>query len=205
MTPLHPMIVHFPLAVTFLLPILILIFAWMIKTKKMKAASWLVIIFLQLSVVVSGYVAIETGENEEDRVEKVVSKKLIHEHEDASKVFVGSVVVLLAVSIGVYFMREEKQFPVQVGLGILAIASCLLAVRSGKLGGELVYEHGAAGAYVQEVKQVPEEGLLPTPGMNTSESPMPVDEKENESYKKDDNDYGGLDSVDEYPDEEGDE
>jgi len=177
----------------------------MIRSKKMNAASLLVIVFLQLCVVVRGCVAIETGENEEDRVEKIVSKNLIHEHEDASKVFVGSVVVLLAVSIGVYFMREEKQFPVQVALGILAIGCCFLAVRAGELGGDLVYQHGAASAYAEEAKEAPPEGLLPTPGMNTSESPMPVDESENESYKQDDNDYGGQDSINEYPDEEGDE
>lgn len=205
MTPLHPMIVHFPLAVTFLLPLLIFVFAWMIKNRKMSPVAWLVIVFLQLSVVVGGYIAIETGENEEDRVEKVVSKALIHEHEDASKVFVGSVVILLVTSIGVYFMKEEKRFPIQLILGVLAIGCCFLAVRAGELGGELVYQHGAASAYSGEVKETPVEGILPTPGMNTSESPMPVDEKENESYKKDENDYGGLDAVNEYPDEEGDE
>ena len=198
--PLHPMIVHFPLAITFLLPILIFLFVWFIKNKKMDKSSWLVIIFLQLSVVVTGYIAIETGENEEERVEKVVEKKLIHEHEDASKVFLGSVVLVLVLSIGAYFVAPQISIPLKLGIGVLSLVSCFLALRAGQLGGELVYTHGAASAYGVE-ERVVEESLLPTPGMNTSESPMPINDEENESYKEDDNDYSGTDKLEEYSDE----
>lgn len=72
--PFHPIVVHFPLALTFIMPVLIIVFAFMIKMNKMQPQTWLIIIGLQLAVVVSGYVALESGEAEEDKVEKVVGK-----------------------------------------------------------------------------------------------------------------------------------
>src|SRR6476469_5199266 len=99
MVPLHPSIVHIPIVLTFLMPVLILSFAWMIKTNKMAPKGWLLIVGLQLAVVISGYVSLETGENEEHTVEKVVSKDYIAAHEEAGEIFVGSAVLALVISI----------------------------------------------------------------------------------------------------------
>ena len=138
---------------------------------------------LQLAVVTTGYVSLETGETEEEAVSKVVSKDYIHEHEEAAEIFVGSTVLALVLSIAAFFIRKEIQFPVKLSIAVISLISCYLAYRTGELGGELVYKHGAASAYghVEESN-----GLLPTPGMKTSESPS----DENESLKADDNDYG---------------
>ncbi len=196
--PLHPMIVHFPVALTFILPILIIVFAYMIKNNKMIPKGWLVIVGLQLMVVVTGYVSLETGETEEHTVEKVVSKDLIHEHEEAAEIFVGSTVLALVLSIGVFFIRKEFQFPIKMGISIVGLISCFLAYKTGSLGGELVYKHGAASAYTAEEQA--SQGLLPTPGLNTSESQSPGDE--NESLKTDENDYGNADEVSDSTDED---
>ncbi len=186
--PFHPLIVHFPLALTFIMPILIIVFAVMIKMNKMQPQMWLIIIGLQVAVVVTGYVALESGETEEDKVEKIVGKKLIHEHEEAAEVFVGSTVLVLVLSIAVFFIRKDIGFAIKLGIAGLGLISCFLAYRTGHLGGELVYGHGAASAYTEE--QEPQ-GLLPTPGQKTSESSNPTDD--NESLKADDNDYGNSD------------
>lgn len=197
--PLHPMIVHFPMALTFLLPVLIIVFAYMIKVNKMTPKAWLIIVGIQLAIVASGYVALETGETEEHTVEKVVSKDLIHDHEEAAEIFVGSTVLALVLSIGVFFIRKEFQFPIKLGIALIGLVSCYLAYKTGTLGGELVYKHGAASAYGNHDDNVPQ-GILPTPGMNTSESQMPADE--NESLKADENDYGNADEVIDSPDED---
>lgn len=182
--PLHPLIVHFPIVLTFVMPILVIVFAWMIKNNKMSPKGWLLIIGLQLAVVITGYISLETGETEEHTVEKVVSKEYIHEHEEAAEIFVGSTVLALVLSIGVFFIRKEIQLPIKLTIAVLGLVSCFLAYRTGQLGGELVYKHGAASAYghVEE-----NNGLLPTPGLQTSESPVT---DENESLKADENDYG---------------
>ena len=196
MVPLHPLIVHFPMALTFVLPVLIVIFALMIRSNKMSPKAWLIITGLQLAVVATGYISLETGETEEHTVEKVVSKKLIHEHEEAAEIFVGSTVLALVLSIAAFFLRKELGFPLKLAIAGVCLISCFLAYRAGQLGGELVYIHGAASAYGNEVP----EGLLPTPGLNTSESAFPVDE--NESLKTDENDYGTSDEIIESTDEE---
>jgi uncharacterized membrane protein len=195
--PLHPLIVHFPMAVTFIIPVLVIIFALMIKKNKMTPKGWLIIVGLQLAVVVSGYVSLETGETEEHNVEKVVSKKIIHEHEEAAEIFVGSTVIGLVLSIAAFFIRKELGFPVKLSIAAIGLVSCFLAYRTGKLGGELVYKHGAASVYTENSGSV---NLLPTPGMNTSESQSP--EENNESLKPDENDYGNSDEVIESPDDD---
>jgi uncharacterized membrane protein len=194
--PLHPIIVHFPIAITFILPFIIVVFAFMIRSNKMAPKSWLIVTVLQLFVVVTGYVALETGENEEDVVEKIVSKKLIHEHEEAAEIFVGSTVLALVLSVAAFFIRKEISFPLKLAIAGLTIISSYLAYRTGELGGGLVYKHGAAAAYSEIT---PVEGLLPTPDLNTSESPNPL----NESLKPDDNDYGNEDEDIESPEEMG--
>jgi len=188
--PLHPIIVHFPIALTFILPILILVFAFMIKTKKMSHLAWLVIIGLQVATTASGYIALETGEDEEHVVEKVLDKKLIQAHEESAEIFVGFTVLALVLSIGIYFLRSELQFFSQLVICLVTLVSCYFAYATGHLGGELVYRHGAAQAYTGSGTSLNEapQGLLPTPGINTSESEMPL---ENESLKPDDNDYDG--------------
>ena len=196
--PLHPMIVHFPIALTFILPILVIVFAYMIKMNKMTPKGWLIIVGLQLAVVITGYISLETGETEEDTVEKVLSKDLIHDHEEAAEIFVGSTVLALVLSIGVFFIRKEFQLPIKLGIALIGLVSCYLAYRTGHLGGELVYKHGAGSAYQTDEKSP--QGILPTPGMNTSESNSPTDE--NESLKTDENDYGNADEVIDSPDED---
>lgn len=150
---------------------------------------------LQLAVVISGYVSLETGETEEETVSRVVSKDYIHEHEEAAEIFVGSTVLALVLSIAVFFIRKEIQFPVTISIAVIGLISCYLAYKTGQLGGELVYKHGAASAYghVEETS-----GLLPTPGIQTSESSV----EENESLKTDDNDYGNDGEHSDSPDDD---
>lgn len=197
--PFHPVMVHFPIALAFIIPILILVFAFMIKSQKMTHQAWLVIIGLQIVTTVTGYVALESGENEEHAVEKVLDKKLIHHHEESAEIFVGSTVLALVISIAAFFLRKPIQFYLQLAVCLIALISCYLVYQTGHSGGELVYRYGAANAYGSVNTAPVSEGILPTPGMNTSESPTP---EENESLKKDDNDYGNADESSEIEDED---
>ena len=198
--PNHALIVHFPLALAFLMPVLVLVVAFMMKKNKISNEGWLIIVGLQLVMTATGYASLQTGETEESIVERVVDKKLISEHEEAAEIFVGSTVIGLALSIAVYFLRAELQLYVQLGIVFFGLISTYFAFNAGKLGGELVYEHGAASAYAQVIASPQEEpeGILPTPNETTSESANPV----NESLKADENDYGNADEEDEIEDED---
>jgi uncharacterized membrane protein len=197
--PFHPVMVHLPIALSFILPILILVFAFMIKSQKMSHQAWLVIIGLQITATVTGYIALDSGEKEEHAVAKVMDKKHIHQHEESAEIFVGSTVLALVISIAAFFLRKPIQFYLQLGTALIALISCYLVYQTGSSGGELVYRYGAANAYGPEITAPIQEGILPTPGINTSESPVP---EENESLKKDDNDYGNAEESSEIEDED---
>lgn len=190
MVPLHPQLSHLPLGLTFVLPFLIVGFAFFIRANKMHPKTWLMIVGLQLVVVIAGYISLETGETEEHSVEKIVGKEYVQEHEKAAEIFVGSSVLVLVFSVAAFFLRKELGFPIKLFIAFLSLISAFTGYRTGKLGGELVYVHGAAQAHLSDDSG--QQGILPTPGLQTSESPA---EDNNESLKVDDSDYESSDAL----------
>ncbi len=187
--PFHPMIVHFPIALSVILPLLTLIFAFLIKTRKMNTGVWAIIIGLHLFTVATGYIALESGETEEETVQRVVAKEEIAKHEKYAEIFVGITVVATVFSIVAFFVTANIQFYVQLANVIILLVGAFYAFETGEHGGDLVYRYGAPRAYELNMANDVQLNILPTPGMNTSESEFPVNE-ENESLKVDDNDYG---------------
>lgn len=177
--PLHPIIVHLPLALTFLLPFLILVFAWAIKTGKMNKELWMVIIALQALVTVSGYVSLETGETDEEKVAAVVGKNIIHQHEEAAEIFVATTVIALASGIVVWFLRTEFQDKGRFLVALLSLFPVFFAFRAGQLGGNIVYHHGGGSAHA-DFREVFRPEALPL---------VPSEDADNESLKPDENEY----------------
>lgn len=172
--PYHPMLVHFPIAGAILIPFLTLIFALFIRSKKMNLVSWSIIIFLNGAMVVSGYLSMETGEREEKIVKKVIDKKLIHEHEEMAEVFVAMNVITFSLSIALVLIPGLWGYRLRLALAAWGVVPLIFAFKTGELGGELVYKYGAARAYQEDLST----GILPTPGLNTSESDFPLPESE---------------------------
>lgn len=183
--PWHPLVIHFPIALTFILPVLTVAFAWLIKTNRMSSKAWLIVVAFQFSTTATGYLALETGDHDEESVEKVVAKPLIQRHEEAAEIFVGSTVVALVLGIAVFFLRYEYQFKVQLSVAALALLSCYLVYQTSRLGGELVYEHGAGEAFSKEMGSDETDGVLSAPNGTTSVSTRP----HNESLNPDESDY----------------
>lgn len=179
--PLHPAIVHFPIALTFLLPVLVLIFAWAIRAGKMSKELWLVVIGLQVLITVSGYVSLETGETDEEKVSAIVGKELINKHEEAAEIFVGMTVISLASGIVVWFLQPAFQDRARFGVVILSLLPVFFAWRTGHLGGNIVYRFGGGSAHA-DVREVFRPEAMPM---------EPVNATENESLKPDENDYSG--------------
>lgn len=154
--PLHPAIVHFPIALGVLLPFALLWGFWRAR-KASGIEPWAPALLLALLLAVSSSVAAETGENEEDRVEPIVTEQVLEEHEEAGELLQrSSIVVLLVFALGLVPRLPER---VATGLRIAAlIGSAVLIVfvyRVGHSGGALVYEHGAAAAYLTEATSPP--------------------------------------------------
>lgn len=147
--PLHPALVHLPLGLAFILPILAISFTWALWRKRIQARSWLVIIVLQAILLAAGLLAMNTGEREGDRVEKVVPERAIETHEAYAEQFAWAVGITLVVGILVLIPRSRmaRVFSIATVAGTLAVAG--LGVRVGHAGGQLVYVHNAAAAYAQ--------------------------------------------------------
>jgi uncharacterized membrane protein len=145
--PLHPAIVHFPIVFAVLTPLLALAVALGIGRGHVSPRTWLAVVVLQAMLVASAWLAVETGEREEDRVERVVAESHIEEHEESAERFLllaGLVLPLAAVGLLRGRTGTTARFlTVAASLAVLGAAGL-----TGHAGGELVYRHGASLAYV---------------------------------------------------------
>ena len=145
--PLHPAIVHLPIALAVLIPALALLGMILISKEFLPVRVWGLVVLLQVLLVGSGWLALETGEDQEERVERVVAERHIEDHEEAAERFLLlSGLGLLALGAGLLPGRAGKTGRV---VGVLAAFAVFVAgVSVGHSGGDLVYKHGAASAYV---------------------------------------------------------
>ncbi|HEY0972053.1 MAG TPA: DUF2231 domain-containing protein [Gemmatimonadales bacterium] len=144
--PMHPLVVHFPVVLAVLLPISALIALRAIRKGTTPRKAWALPLAMAAALAVSAFAATKTGENEEDRVEQVVAKKVIHDHEEAGERFLvlsGALVLVAAAGLLPRTMGQAARLLATAG----AIGLVAAAVQVGHSGGELVYRHGAASAY----------------------------------------------------------
>ena len=148
--PLHAAVVHFPIVLATLLPISILAAWWTIRRGSRPRSAWAVPLAVAVALVASSWVAIRTGEAEEERVEAIVGEELLHEHEEAAErllVLAGIVAAVAAAGLVAGTVGTAARVVAAVGSALVLAAG----VQVGALGGELVYLHGAAGAYTGAV------------------------------------------------------
>jgi hypothetical protein len=106
-----------------------------------------------VSLTLSAWVALETGENQEERVEDVVGEPALHAHEEAAEQFlvVAGVVTLVAV-VGLVRGTVGRAARLVTAAGTIAIVAA--GIQVGHSGGMLVYRHGAASAYADPAVRV---------------------------------------------------
>ena len=146
--PLHPAVVHLPIAFAVMLPLFAIGALWFIRRGSRPRAAWGVFVAMSAALVASAWVSLQTGEQQEERVEDVVSEASIHQHEEAAGLF-------LAVSAGVLIVGVGGLVGGRIGqVGRLVATAGTVAVLAsgwnvGHSGGMLVYREGAASAYAQ--------------------------------------------------------
>jgi uncharacterized membrane protein len=144
--PLHPAIVHFPIVLALLLPLLIGGALWSIRRGAVVRRAWFVPTAFAAALVASAWLSVQTGDAQSERVEQVVGAAPLDSHEDLAEAFLtSSVVMAVLTAAGLLGGRPGRAARVLTGVGSLALAG--LVVRGGHTGGELVYRHGAANAY----------------------------------------------------------
>ena len=146
--PLHPAIVHVPLGLAFVLPALAIGYAWAVWKGKVRTRAWLAIVALQAVLLAAGVVAMNTGEREEDRVERVVPEAALEQHEAYAEQFVWATGFTLVLAALVLVSRRPAiahALTLATVAGTIVVAAA--AIRVGHAGGRLVYVHNAGAAY----------------------------------------------------------
>jgi uncharacterized membrane protein len=147
--PLHPAVVHLPIALAVLIPLLALLALVAIQRAWLPARSWWAILLLQAMLLGSGWLALETGEDQEERVEKVVAERHIEEHEEAAERFMLLAGVAFVV-LGTGLLADRRGSLGRLAGTLATVVVLAGATQVGHYGGELVYKHGAAAAYVDK-------------------------------------------------------
>jgi hypothetical protein len=136
------------MALAVLIPLAALIILFASIRGLLPDRAWWGVVALQAMLVAGGFVALQTGESDEERVERVVSEAGLEAHESAAKAFelgaVGALVLVLAPML--LRRRELRRGAAFVGTAA-TFGVAALGVNVGHLGGKLVYQQGAAAAY----------------------------------------------------------
>jgi hypothetical protein len=129
-----------------LLPLVAAGALWAIRRGAAPLRAWVFPVVCAAALSASSWLAVETGEKEEEKVEAVVAERVIEEHGDAAEQF-------LLLSAGLLALTAAGLLRGRVG-GLLRGASAVAALglifagaRVGHSGGQLVYTHGAGAAY----------------------------------------------------------
>ncbi len=145
----HPKLVHLPIALGALMPVVAggIALAWW--RKWLPSRAWVVVVALQAVLVASGFAALQSGEAEEERVEHVVPESVLEAHEDAAASFAwtSAGVLALAVMALIAHRRRRSALPLAAAVTLGALVVLGLGYRTGEAGGALVYRHGAARVY----------------------------------------------------------
>jgi uncharacterized membrane protein len=144
--PLHPAVVHFPVVLAFLLPLFVAGGFWALRRGVAPRRAWLLPTIVAGAIAVSAWVSVETGEAEDERVERVVSENAIEAHEELAETFLAtSAVITVIAAAGLLggITGRIARFSTLAG----SLALIVVVARVGHTGGQLVYRYGAASAY----------------------------------------------------------
>lgn len=135
--PLHPIIIHFPIAIGCLLPLLMILNSLAIRKWQWPVRTWWMVVFLQGLFFLSALVAVETGEwDEENGRSPLVSGLEVHE-EWGEKVPVAAG-IMLALTLTPFFLPKKRNLLMIVTiLGSIIVVGLL--IQTGHTGGMLVH------------------------------------------------------------------
>lgn len=147
--PLHPKVVHIPIALCIVMPIVVLFLGVGVWRGWFSPSVWALAALLQCIQLGGALVALRSGHADEKVIEGYASDEAIHRHEEAAEVFTyatGATALLLGAT---WALRRRGK--VAAGLAVASFAAtCGVAYAGyvvGDAGGRLVYISGAADAH----------------------------------------------------------
>ncbi len=144
--PLHPALVHLPLGIAFLLPLLGLGLVFSIWRGWLPRHAWVGFVIISAIALGTALAAKEAGEKDEERVAARVGQAAVERHAEAGEAFTMTLGVLTLLSAGALFLRREVLFRTATAAIALAYFGALgVGLTAGRYGGELVYKLGGVG------------------------------------------------------------
>jgi len=146
--PLHPAVVHLPLALAMLVPPLAVGILWAIRAERAPRAAWLLVVALQALLVGGALVALRTGESEEERIEDRMAEARLDAHRSAAQQFTvvaGLTLALAGATLVAGRIRPRAGAAAAMATVAMSLVVVGLALRAGHRGGELVYGPGGLG------------------------------------------------------------
>jgi uncharacterized membrane protein len=149
---LHPVVVHFPIALLLVVPIFVVLA--LVQRRQRPGLSQAALVLLLLGTV-GAWVAVQTGEAAEGLVEGVAGVGEVleeHEHggERARNFFTGLTLLYAGIVLLPAILKREPSAALYGGLNAVFLVLYLFAVVSlantASLGGRLVHEFGVLGA-----------------------------------------------------------
>jgi uncharacterized membrane protein len=144
--PLHPAVVHFPIVLMVLLPFVTAGALLAIRRGARPTRAWAAPVAAATALTLSSWLAVETGEGEDEKVEPVVAESSLHRHEQGAERFLLLSGVLLVITAA-GLLRGVPGRAARLGATAGALGLVVLGAEVGHSGGNLVYRDGAASAY----------------------------------------------------------
>ncbi len=153
--PLHPALVHIPLGIALVLPLVALGVTVALWRGWLAPRSFALLVLLQALVIAGGFAALRTGEQDEDRVEDTVGEAAVKQHEHAAQRFmIGAGFALAIGAAGLFLLRRQGALRwTAAAMTAATLLEAGLAVATGKRGGELVYGRGGAAQVAGQGKE----------------------------------------------------
>ena len=136
--PLHPFIVHFPIAIGILMPMLVVGVGLGIKLLKWPHQTWWMIVFFQTVVVASSVIAVVSGEKEEERPGPPLNQEQLAVHEEAGETIPWTAGVALILSMAPLIMPKKMKGLALLFL-IVSLGIMIQLIYTGHSGGQLIY------------------------------------------------------------------
>lgn len=142
MSSFHAFAIHVPIGLSLIAPFVCALLAFLILRRGLDRRVWWLAVLVASTIAVGSFVASSSGDTERHSLRDGAPMALVDEHEAAGDWVVISSCVVAIVSLVAALDRNEKRRKIlMIVSAVIACHTASTTIRTGYLGGKLVYEH----------------------------------------------------------------